>query len=205
MFPIAEILVLLKAGKATALALYLMLLAVWPATTQSNLRASIENHHPAPYHVILAASRRHVTDGFLRRVQEYEHAAKARPDLLSCLQRSHFGVVSITELDWSGFRSRQEIEVCVYYVATFLEEPARLAAWLQDIGMTRVEVRRTARLSNRFSDDPMWVFGYQPNDFQYFSTNPRFIAEALFSKNVSIHVDFASGHVANVDFYIAYK
>ena len=68
------------------------------------------------------------------------------PDIRSCIQESGFtgGGVDLNAFVWRDFVSNQDIDVCLFWIANFLQSPQEMAEWLDDQGFHVVAVHETS-------------------------------------------------------------
>ncbi len=85
-----------------------------------------------------------------------------RPTLRSCLEPIEADATSVdlTNLDWSNFRTTDEMEICIFRVATLFDGPDDIEGWLSELGMTSIrhrEIRLSYRNPNSDAERPIGI------------------------------------------------
>ncbi|MEY1556141.1 hypothetical protein AB3Y40_10955 [Yoonia sp. R2331] len=164
-------------------------------------RANLAAHQPQAFSAVVSQE---VGAQGQWRTDRYRVAEVTRPDLLSCLIPFPDGSVSLTSSDWPGFASVNEIEVCLYQVATYLDGPQEMIHWLKSVGMDRTFMR------GLYDDEEhRWngvrVYGVTPRKTRYFHMNKKLFFEALVAHSFVVYIRYQDAAITQVEVDMNYK
>ena len=198
MFHLTEAFVLLKGVQTATTAVFLLLFGLPPVDRMPVDTAAVDNFSPPsfPAHYVLGDTRGIKRHGY--QAEYDEQAVAARPNLSSCLRPHPDGTYSLTAIDWPGFKSREEIEVCLYYIAEFLGSPESFASWLNalrfpEVRVTEVELSMACRGCHGIR-----VSGRIFEKSRFFRMNPRLFANVAIAYQLRFTVEYVKGDIRRI-------
>ncbi len=84
-----------------------------------------------------------------------QQAARRWPDVRSCLMRSERKAETpdLRKMNWGKMRRKEDIEVCLFRIASSLGSPEAMRDWFVSQGMQRVKIEMRKKRGNLYPED----------------------------------------------------